>query len=275
MWSVRELRSSIEILSRLQEERLYAAYAIGDLEPYLFAQCRWWLAEQVAECGGQSLALSHRGTWALVLLFGGLDPPALFCIGEPAGVTAILDWAPLPACVYLTARPTHWPDVEKRYHLRFANPMWRMVLDAARFRPVEGLPVVRLAPPDEDRLQELYEYARGCDVDGYAPIQLEQGVFYGLEAGRHLVSVAGTHLVAPSYGLAALGNVFTHPGHRGRGYATICTSAVTSELVEQGLEVVLNVAEANERAVALYRRLGYRFYCHFVEGIGQAITPFP
>jgi ribosomal protein S18 acetylase RimI-like enzyme len=265
MWNVREVGDRSEILARLESDRLYAAYAIGDLEPDLFAQCRWWLAE---EAGRQE-------RWAQILLFSGLEPPALFCMGEPVGVAAALDRAPLPTRVYLTARPEHWRDVEDRYHLRFANPMLRMVLDAARFRPVEHPFVCRLGPSDVDRLQELYDHGEDDDVDGYAPFQLESGVFHGMaerEGSGTLVSAAGTHLVAASYGLAALGNVFTHPDHRGRGYATACTSAVTSELARRGLEVVLNVAEANTRAVAVYRRLGYRDYCRFVEGVGHAVA---
>jgi len=280
MWTVRELRDRSEIFARLRQDRVYAAYAIGDLEPNLCAQCRWWLAEKVAGVGAEptrrrerSFAFDRQNGWAVALLFGGLDPPALFCMGEPAGVAAALDWASLPSCVYLTARPEHWREIEKRYHLRFANPMWRMTLDAASFSPAEDSSVVRLRPSDAGRLQELYDHGEGGDADGYAPFQVEQGVFYGIVVEGHLVSVAGTHLVAPSYGLAALGNVFTHPRHRRRGYATVCTSAVTSDLVAQGLEVVLNVAEANEPAVGLYRRLGYRVHCRFVEGIGQATTP--
>ena len=42
-----------------------------------------------------------------------------------------------------------------------------------------------------------------------------------------LVAVAGTHLVSDTYGVAAIGNVFTHPDYRGRGYATLATGAVT------------------------------------------------
>ena len=263
---VRELTNETEILACLRTDRLYAAYAIGDLEPWFFRQCRWWLAET-------------DGRWALILLFSGLQPPALFCLGEPDGVAATLDQAPLPECVYFTARPEHWPQIEARYRLQFAHPMLRMVLDAESFRPAclcvyarrqaaHGA-VFRLRTSDLDGLQTLYGHGKPGDADGFAPFQVEQGIFYGLAVDGELVSVAGTHLVAPSYGLAALGNVFTHPAHRGRGYATTCTSAVTAALLAQGLDVVLNVAQANEPAVRLYKKLGYRVHCRFLEGVGE------
>jgi len=218
MWHVRELRDEAEILACLQTDRLYAAYAIGDLEPWFFRHCRWWLAEAA-------------GRWALILLFGGLQPPALFCLGEPDAVATALDEAPLPARVYLTARPEHWPQIEARYHLQFVNPMFRMVLDEESFCPVAHGAALRLQMSDLDALQTLYGHGLAGDADAFAPYQLEQGVFCGLAVDGQLVSVAGTHLVAPDYGLAAVGNVFTHPAQRGRGYATACTSAVTATLL--------------------------------------------
>lgn len=257
MWYVRALSERAEILAYLQTDRLYAAYAIGDLEPWFFRQCHWWMAE----AGGQ---------WALILLYRGLHPPALFCMGEPAGVAAGLDQATLLDCVYFTAKPEHWPLVEERYRLRFANRMFRMVVDAESFRPMAHGAAFRLQTSDLEPLRTLYGHGEADAADAFAPYQLEQGLFFGLAVDGKLVSVAGTHLVAPNYGLAAVGNVFTHPSHRGHGYATICISAVTATLLGQGLEVVLNVGQANEPALHLYRRLGYRVHCRFLEGVGEA-----
>ena len=73
MWETTELTDKVQILAALQTDRLYAAYAIGDLEPELFAQCTWVGASEAGRV--QALALHYRG----------LEPPALFLMGETGG----------------------------------------------------------------------------------------------------------------------------------------------------------------------------------------------
>ena len=71
---MRQLTDKTEILGFLETDRLYAAYAIGDLEPGLFAQSEWVGAEQAGQLR------------ALALLYKGFDPPFLFLMGQPAGL---------------------------------------------------------------------------------------------------------------------------------------------------------------------------------------------
>ena len=88
--------------------------------------------------------------------------------------------------------------------------------------------------------------------------QVEGGVFYGVFVEGQLVAVAGTHLTSPTYRVAAVGNIFTHPEYRGRGYGTATTSAVVAELLAGGIrDLVLNLSQNNEGAIRIYERLGF------------------
>jgi len=62
-----------------------------------------------------------------------------------------------------------------------------------------------------------------------------------------------------------VGNVFTHPRHRGRGLATITTSAVTQALLEHCDLAALTVEVSNAPALAVYAKLGYRQQCTLYE----------
>jgi ribosomal protein S18 acetylase RimI-like enzyme len=258
---VKPLSNKKEILAFLQQDRLYAAYAIGDLEPSLFAQCQWFGAEDDGEMR------------ALALFFTGLRPPALFTMGDTDGVAAILDSALQPRRAYFTCRTEHLPVVEAFYALDEIEEMFRMAIAPADFRPFPG-PTVKLDLSHLDALRQLYRLGGG---DAFAPYQLRDGVYCGVEVNGQLVSAAGTHLVSPTYGVAGVGNVFTHPDYRRRGYGTACTSQVVEELLAlrraqggaQDLNVVLNVNGENAEAIGIYEKLGFRRHCPYIEVVGE------
>jgi RimJ/RimL family protein N-acetyltransferase len=252
MWQVRRLTDKSEILAFLEKDRWYAAYAIGDLEPSLFAQCQWYGAE------------ASGGLRALALLFAGLEPPVLFVMGQVPGLSMILGSALRPPRVFVTCRPEHLPAVRAFYNLGTPERMLRMILHPADFRPVPG-EVTRLSPAYTKELERLYSMGWG---NAFKPYQVAQGVFYGVERKGWLVATAGTHIVSPTHGVAAVGNVFTDPDHRNQGYGTICTSAVVEDLLARRLDVVLNVSAANDAAIHIYQRLGFRTYCRFIEVVG-------
>jgi ribosomal protein S18 acetylase RimI-like enzyme len=142
--------------------------------------------------------------------------------------------------------------------------MLRLALEAERFRPAPTDDVVRLGPADLDAVQALYAAEPGA-ADAFGAYQLADGVFFGVREQDRLVSVAGTHLVAPGEKIGAVGNVFTHPDRRERGYAAACTSAVCAELMGRGMTVVLNVSIRNLPARGLYERLGFREHRTYYE----------
>lgn len=143
--------------------------------------------------------------------------------------------------------------------------MLRMAVDRTVFRDVDRLPTVqRLGPGDVPALIHLYSSYGGS---AFNPDQLEHGVFYGVRTGARLVAAAGTHVVTARYGIAAVGNVYTRPEARRRGYGTAATTAVVAELLAGPIrDVVLNVAADNDEAQRVYERLGFRVHREFWEG---------
>jgi predicted GNAT family acetyltransferase len=68
-----------------------------------------------------------------------------------------------------------------------------------------------------------------------------------------------------------VGNVLTHLDHRGRGYATAVTGAVTGELLRFCDQVVLNVRSDNPPALLAYQRLGYTEHVRFEERLAHRL----
>ncbi len=241
---LREQRDPHIVEAALAEDRGYAAYALGHLEPGLLERARFWLADGAE---GHGVLLHARGALGRTVCV----------VGAPAAVEALLALHPGPIDSYLsTAAPEHLPALRRTYALSHMTQMQRMATSAVAFRPVAG-DVRRLVGRDARALNLLY--ASDGAPTGYGPEHLERAVYFGaFEAGR-LAAAAGTHVVAPHAGVAVVGNVFTHPQFRGLGLAERVTSAVTSELLERGCSTVaLTVNPTNTPAVRAYTRLGYR-----------------
>lgn len=256
----------------LQRDPVYAAYAIGDLEEAMFADTAWYLVEADGAARG------------LALLYSGLEPPILLTMGEPEAVAAALAAMPLPERIYMAAQCEHLPAIERVYDFSAdrVRHMVRMTVTAEMFRPVQqplhDSVLRRLGPDDLPAVESLYRHGGAFAPDAFHPRQVADGVFYGLmasdSASQHekLLAVAGTHLIAPNWGVAAVGNVFTHPAWRGQGLARLVTSAVTQDLLARGLLVVLNVDQSNAAAIHIYETLGYRTHCPYIEGIGSVVV---
>jgi RimJ/RimL family protein N-acetyltransferase len=211
----RLLDDRAQILSYLETDRLYAAYAIGDLEPGMCEQSTWAGAERAGELE------------ALALLFRGIAPPALVLMGNTDDLQAILTDTLRPERAYLACRPEHLSMTHELYVWEEMTPMWRMVWQAGRFQPVSGA-TIHLSAAHAGQLTALYALGPGNAFDA---AQIKGGAFFGVFAGDQLVAAAGTHLVSPTYGVAAVGNVFTHPDYRGRGYGTATIRATVTELL--------------------------------------------
>lgn len=271
-WRIEPDAPDAAAYAALADDRAWNGYSIADLAPPLRQHTRVALARPAdappaAPAAAACLFLRHP----------------TFCStvphGDPAGLAAILDAVAaagdLPDRTYILARDEHRPTIERHYAAPHGwQAMLRLAVDAATFRPPVGppdAPVARLGPADLPALLDLYA---AYGESAFTADQLLHGVFYGVRDGDALLAAGGTHVVAPRYGIAAVGNVYTRPAARGRGYGSALTAAVVRDLLAGPCrDVILNVAAANTTARAIYRRLGFREACAYWEGAGVRQGP--
>ncbi|MCH8993964.1 MAG: GNAT family N-acetyltransferase [Chloroflexi bacterium] len=247
---VRPMEDREELRRMLAPYRHYAAYALGQLQPELFARSEWWLARGAT---GEALLLHSRG---------GLGS-ALFVLGAVDGIEALLRLHPGPRHTFLTCQVHHLETVARQYLLVEQHSMLRMLVDRETFRPASGT-VSRLKGNQVRQMNSLYR-SEGTPAF-YSAQNIDEAVYYAAFAGDRIVAVAGTHVEAPDDAIAVAGNVFTHPAYRGQGLGRLVTGAVTEHLLKSHREVVLSVDPRNEPAVAAYRRLGFREVSRLIEG---------
>lgn len=240
----------------LERDRLFAAYALADLEDREAARARWGVAWQAGEIV------------SLVLEYGGPSPQPLHVLGRDDGIDAILREVIKPSIAYIACLPATVPAVERRYRLEAGPQMVRMWVDRSSFRSVEDPGVEPLGPGDAGELNRLYRLGFGSWLP---PHSIAEGVYRGIRVNGRLVAAAGTHVIGRRAGIAVVGNVLTQPEFRGRGYAQATTGAVTAHLLEFCDHVVLNVRSDNSPALNAYRRLGYAEHVRFEERLGHRI----
>ena len=265
------------VLDILSQDPIWAAYAIADLRPDLAGFCRWLVAPDAS---------------ALALLFTGLEPPILLTAGTSEGVALALNESELPQEVFLSVLPSHLPAVQQHYPRIDRQDMLRMALAPGQQLSVPLLPTVSLSIADENRLQALYRHGGGFAPDAFTAGQVHDGYFFGIEDEHGgLAAAGGTHIASRSKctssltsqekslrktssidrvlskGVAAIGNIYTRPDCRGRGYGTAVTARIVQALQADSYRlIVLNVSEQNLVARSLYEKLGFVTHCLFVEG---------
>jgi ribosomal protein S18 acetylase RimI-like enzyme len=242
------------IAAFLRTDRLYAAYALGDLDGPHRRHAMWGICFDAA---GRPIALAEH--------HDGLVPQPLFLMGDVDGCRSLLEAVVKPRDAYFQTLGHHEPAIRTHYELEAPTHMLRMVVDRERFEPFAS-GAVRLGPRDIDDLNRLYQLGFRT---GFPMTVLEEGIYYGVRVRGRLVSAAGTHVVNPREGIGVVGNVMTHVDYRGHDFAKMVTSAVTAELLERLPDVALNVHADNTPAVAAYSRLGYREYCRLEERLGR------
>jgi len=115
---------------------------------------------------------------------------------------------------------------------------------------------VLLTPPDgedpSDYSQEVYFYRD----------RPENGLPYvGLYLNGRLVSIAGTHGMAPDLGIAVIGDAFTNPDFRGMGFASALTHYLVKSLIEEhGVQFVGTDIRNDKPAYRLLEKLGFKLH---------------
>ena len=113
--------------------------------------------------------------------------------------------------------------------------------------------ILELTPADVPEMSELYAATRPGRA--LSPRIQKLGAFLGIRQEGRLVAMGGLRLHIAGH--REITTVATMPGFEGRGYATALMLALMARIEERGERPFLTVRTDNERAIAIYRRLGF------------------
>jgi GNAT superfamily N-acetyltransferase len=229
-------------------------YALGDLDDFFWPFTTWYALQDSGEIR------------AILLLYTAFETPTLMALHdapyEPMWELLTQARRLLPPKLYAHLSPGCREALGPDWIAISRGPHRKMAL----VQPNLGVPgadrVERLTLSDTDDLRTLY--AVGYPANWFDPRQIDIG-YYGLRIGGKLVSAAGAHVYSPIQRVAALGNIVTHPDHRGHGYAAAVTARICQELRKTADHIGLNVKADNSAAINCYERLGFRPVAEYEE----------
>ena len=230
-------------------------YGLGDLDDFFWPFTTWY-------------ALENDGNiQAILLLYTAFATPTIMALHDPpfTPMHELLKQTRrlLPQRFYAHLSPgcreAFGPDV--RAETRGPHYKMALVNPALQIPGVER--VQRLSIADVADLRALY--ALGYPENWFDPRQIETGHYYGLRVDGELVSAAGPHVYSQAQRVAALGNIVTHPRHRGQGFAAAVTARLCSELNATVDHIGLNVKADNATAIACYEKLGFQPIAEYEE----------
>lgn len=252
--AVVELRDRDVIAAVCRRNAFRHVYELGDLDDFFWPHTRFvgWEGE--------------RGITQVGLLYSEPEPPVLLALAErPEEEMASLVAALLPALpprLYAHVSPFLLDVLASRYTVESHGLHLKMGLtDDSRLGTA---PADLLGPGDLEEIARFYE--RAYPGTWFVPRLLETGRYVGLREHGALACVAGVHVHAPAWRVAALGNVATLPERRGSGLATRACGALCRLLLADGVDTIaLNVRADNAPAVTAYRRLGFESVGEYLE----------
>ncbi|QNA43177.1 GNAT family N-acetyltransferase [Lacibacter sediminis] len=108
----------------------------------------------------------------------------------------------------------------------------------------------------DEHVDEMIELVKLTKPGPFGKRTIDFGYYHGIFDKGKLVAMTGQRLHAENY--TELSAVCTHPDHLGKGYASALMQHQLQIILNHGQHPFLHVRDDNDRAIAVYERLGFK-----------------
>lgn len=112
-----------------------------------------------------------------------------------------------------------------------------------------------IVPLTDEHVPAMSELVKLTKPGPFGKRTIDFGYYHGIFDKGNLVAMTGQRLHPENY--TELSAVCTHPDHLGKGYASALMQHQMQIILSHGQQPFLHVRDDNERAIAVYERLGF------------------
>ncbi len=113
----------------------------------------------------------------------------------------------------------------------------------------------QIIPLEETHINQMFHLAKLTKPGPFGLRTIDFGYYFGIFEKEKLVAMTGQRLHVQNF--TEISAVCTHPEHTGKGYAYTLLQHQLQLILQQDQQPFLHVREDNQRAIALYQRLGF------------------
>jgi len=128
----------------------------------------------------------------------------------------------------------------------------QMVLPAELVPPAS---TIEILPLSNDHAPEMVALTDLAFPGFFRSRTCEMGSYFGIRSNGQLIAMGGERFTLEGY--PEISGICTHPDHRGKGYAESLIWHLVRNHRREGLVSWLHVSATNQRAIDLYRRMGF------------------
>jgi ribosomal protein S18 acetylase RimI-like enzyme len=260
--NLKPLNDKVIIERFLRKDPFLHLYSIGDLDDFFWPSTQWLAIVDKEKI--LSILLIYRDIQYSVLL--ALNRSKM--IFDQLVFEQLTQRLPVGFYAHLTE------DFKKAlnffFHIKTNGIHVKMgLLNSEKVKQIKTSGVISLTAKDLKEIEELFKIS--YPSNWFSSRMLDTGQYFGFRINGRLVCSAGVHVYSPTYRVAALGNITTHPEFRGQGLATRVTAHLCKSLDRYVDHIGLNVKKDNIPAVRCYENLGFQITGGYEECYLKAI----
>jgi ribosomal protein S18 acetylase RimI-like enzyme len=230
-------------------------YSLGDLDDFYWPNTHYYGIK------------TNSAIDKVVLLYQGEGLPVFLALSSPDKfdleyIQELINL--LPDQIYAHLSPGLEDYFRHTFHIEDHGQHYKMgLVDHTPITQVDTKNTVPISDIELDEVEELYKIS--YQGNAFDPRMLQTSQYVGFRKQNKLLCIGGVHVYSPTYEVAAIGNITTHPDFRNQGFARAVTAKICSQLRDKIKAIGLNVKSDNEPAVHLYQSLGFKISAKYGE----------